>query len=303
MSRTDANVSTRPIALWQRLPVIVRAVITGLLVCLPAANVITVLAIGLGSSPTRLVLVALLETTFLTAYLGWTRGGGPPRSLKAGRVFASRAGTFSAQQWLWGVIGAVGFAITIHAAMVVVFRLVPFPTEAFHRGYDFSPIPTLPLKLFAVVLASASAAITEETGFRGYMQRPIELRHGAALAILVSTAMFVVAHLSQSWAVPAMQPIGILVGVLLGLLAWSSGSLIPGMIAHTLMDVGLFAYWWTGIVGTFTARTIGETGVDAQFGVACAASILALSMTLAAIWRLKSLRSTISTTVVLQSAP
>src|ERR1700761_3158154 len=36
-------------------------------------------------------------------------------------------------------------------------------------------------------------------------------------------------------------------GVLLGLLAWSSGSLIPGMIGHIMMDIGLFAYWWTGI--------------------------------------------------------
>ena len=30
-------------------------------------------------------------------------------------------------------------------------------------------------------------------------------------------------------------------GVLLGLLARSSGSLIPGMIGHVVMDIGLFA--------------------------------------------------------------
>jgi hypothetical protein len=32
-------------------------------------------------------------------------------------------------------------------------------------------------------------------------------------------------------------------GILLGLLAWSSGSLIPAMIGHVVMDIGLFAYW------------------------------------------------------------
>jgi hypothetical protein len=31
------------------------------------------------------------------------------------------------------------------------------------------------------------------------------------------------------------------------------------------MDIGLFAYWWTGIAGDFTARPITETGVDQPF--------------------------------------
>ena len=53
-----------------------------------------------------------------------------------------------------------------------------------------------------------------------------------------------------------MVPIVFGAGVLLGLLAWSSGSLIPCMIGHTIMDIGLFAFWWTGIAGDFTARPI-----------------------------------------------
>ena len=32
------------------------------------------------------------------------------------------------------------------------------------------------------------------------------------------------------------------------------------MIGHILMDIGLFAYWWTGIAGDFTARPIAEDG-------------------------------------------
>ena len=35
------------------------------------------------------------------------------------------------------------------------------------------------------------------------------------------------------------------------------------------MDVGLFAYWWTGIAGDFTARPITETGMDRPFLIAC----------------------------------
>lgn len=282
---------TRSPRVWSRLPVIVRAVIVGLLVCLPAANVIAALAIGIGmSSIGAMELVAAIEVAFLVVYLWWTRGGGPPRLLKSARAARSRAGTLSLTQWIWGVAAALAFAITIHAAMVVAFRLVPFPAEAFRRGYDFSGIPSLPLKLLAVVVAAASAGITEETGFRGYMQQAIEQRHGAFVAILVSTAFFLLAHLNQSWAVPAMNPIGILIAVLLGLLAWSSGSLIPGIMGHTLMDIGLFVYWFTGIAGTFSARTIGETGVDTPFGIACAVFVAALLFVFTAIWRLLALR-------------
>jgi hypothetical protein len=67
-----------------------------------------------------------------------------------------------------------------------------------------------------------------------------------------------------------MVPIIFGAGVLLGLLAWSSESLIPAMIGHVLMDIGLFAYWWTGIAGDFTARPISETGVDRLFLSGCA---------------------------------
>jgi hypothetical protein len=46
----------------------------------------------------------------------------------------------------WGVIGALFFAATIHAAIVLLFRFVPFPAAAFRRGYDLSFIPSLPMR-------------------------------------------------------------------------------------------------------------------------------------------------------------
>ena len=144
-------------------------------------------------------------------------------------------------------------------------------------GYNLSFIPSLPLKWLAVVVSAASAGICEEIGFRGYMQRPIEQRHGAPIAILVSSLFFTLVHLNKTWATLGMVPIVLLAGVLLGLLAWSAGSLIPCIIGHGVMDIGLFAYWWTGIAGDFTARPIFEAGVDVSFAIAClvfAASLL-----------------------------
>ena len=84
-----------------------------------------------------------------------------------------------------------------------------------------------------------------------------------------------------------MVPIVFGAGVLLGVLAWSSGTLIFGMIGHVVMDIGLFAYWWTGIAGNFPARPLSETGVDQPFLIACTVWAMSVVMVLLAISRLR----------------
>lgn len=274
---------------WSKVPVSLRAIVNGLLIGLIAANVWPLLLLHLA-----VPLAAIVEAIFLAIYIWWARGGGPPRGTQVGRTTAFRRGSLSPAQWFWGLIAALFFAATIHASIVLLFRLVPFPAAAFRQGYDFSFIPSLPLKWTAVVVSAASAGICEETGFRGYMQRPIELRHGAFAGILISSIFFTALHLSKGWAIVWMVPIVFGAGVLLGLLAWSCQSLIPGMIGHTIMDIGLFGYWWTGIAGDFTARPITETGVDQLFILACAGLAISLAVVLVALSRLRRQRSPVS---------
>ena len=267
---------------WSRLPVSLRAIVSGLLIALVAANVWPVLLVSLG-----VPLATISEAVFLSFYIWWAGGGGPPRKTQDSRAFAFRRRALSSTRWFWGIVAAVFLAVTIHAAIVLLFRFFPFPKEAFRHGYNFSFIPSLPLKWLAVIVSATSAGICEETGFRGYMQRPIEQRHGAPIAILVSSLFFTLLHLNKTWATLGMVPIVFLAGLLLGLLAWSAGSLIPGMIGHVMMDIGLFAYWWTGIAGDFTARPITETGVDVSFSIACVVFIASLLIVLYAISTLR----------------
>lgn len=247
-----------------------------------AANVWPLLLLSLG-----VPFAALCEAIFLCLYIWWAAGGGPPRSSQDSRAFAFRRRALSRAQWSWSIVAALFFAVTIHAAIVLLFRFVPFPKEAFRHGYDLAFIPSLPLKWLAVVVSAASAGICEETGFRGYMQRPIEQRHGAPIAILVSSLFFTLLHLNKNWVTLGTVPVVFCAGVLLGLLAWSFGSLIPGMMGHVIMDIGLFAYWWTGIAGDFTARPITETGVDLRFVIACLVFGVSLLVVLHAVSRLK----------------
>jgi hypothetical protein len=168
-----------------------------------------------------------------------------------------------------------------------------FSDRGVRKGYDLSFIPTLPLRWLAVVVSATSAGICEETAFRGYLQ-PIERRHGAPSAIFVSSLLFMLLHLTKGWALIGMVPIVFGAGVLLGLLAFTSRSLIPGMIGHTLMDIGLFGYWWTGVAGDFTARPISETGIDRAFLITCATLATVLFVVLLAISRLRLMAKEIS---------
>jgi membrane protease YdiL (CAAX protease family) len=269
---------------WAKRPISLRAILSGLFLTLIAINVWPILLVKLG-----VPVAAFVEAVFLGLFLWWTSGGGPPYLTKAARATAFRKGKLSSKQWLWGLIAAFFLAATIHASIVLLFRLVPFPAAAFRQGYDLSFIPSQSLRWLAIVFSALSAGICEETGFRGYMQRPIEQRHGASVAILISSLFFMALHLTKAWAIPGMVPIVFGAGVLLGLLAWSSGSLTPGIIGHVVMDTGLFAYWWTGVAGNFTARTIAVTGVDGSFLIASAVFITSLGAVLLATSRLRKL--------------
>jgi membrane protease YdiL (CAAX protease family) len=275
---------------WAQLPILFRAVTTGLLIGLVPANVWPPLLLSLG-----LPLAATTEAAFLALYLWWASGAGPPLASAVARRAGFRLRALTPMQWMWGVVAALSFAAAIHASIVLLFRFVPFSTEAFRHDYNafFNSISSLSLKWIAVVVSAASAGICEETGFRGYMQQPIEQRHGAPTAIVVSSVFFTLLHLTKSWALVGMVPVVFIAGVLLGFLAWSSGSLIPGIIGHVVMDIGLFAYWWTGIAGDFTARPITETGIDPFFLATSAILGTALGLVLVAARRLRRLREVV----------
>ena len=271
--------AARP-GLLRRLPVSLAAVAGGIVVGLAAANVWPLLLIKLGAAP-----ATVAEILFLAAYFWWFTGVGPG-PWKAQRRDLGRGRRLRPGELVWGLVAAFAFAATIHAAIVVLFRITAFPAAAFHTGYDFSFIPTLPLQWLACIVSALSAGVCEEMGFRGYMQRPIENRHGATTAILVSSLVFTLIHLNKSWSLAAMTPIVFMAGLMLGVLARASATLVYCMLGHWLMDIGLFAYWWTQIAGVFPQRPLAETGLETTFLVEAGFLALALAVFVTAVWRL-----------------
>lgn len=115
-----------------------------------------------------------------------------------------------------------------------------------------------------LIMSSVVAGICEETGYRGYLQVPLEKKYGPTSAIIVSSIVFTSVHLSKAWALPILPNI-FFASVLLGILAYRSGSLIPGIIGHSILDIFDYSIWWTNLTGGFKKQTIFKTGVDEHF--------------------------------------
>ena len=155
------------------------------------------------------------------------------------------------------------FVVVVQSGFVMTFRIIEFPAETFTSEYNLDALP-LWLAWLAIVMSSLVVGICEETGFRGYMQVPLEKRYGPRVGITIVSIMFLVLHLNQAWAPPILFHLfGI--SVLLGILAYASGSLIPSMIGHTVLDIFNFSYWWSDVAGRFERQTILETGIDFHF--------------------------------------
>jgi uncharacterized protein len=267
---------------WAKLPISLRSIVFGLVLAIITLNVWPLLLVSL-----PIPLAGLTEAGFLLFLLWWTRGGGPPHSTAFARAASFRSVKLSSMQWRWGLCAALFFAVTVHASIVLLFRFVPFPVATFRNGYDLSFIHSQFLKWTAILLSAVSAGICEEIGFRGYMQQPIEQRSGVLPAVLISSFFFMAVHLTKAWATLGMIPIVFGAGFLLGLLAWSARSLLPGIIGHIMMDIGLFAYWWTGIAGEFSAHTISDTGMDRPFFMAVFTFAVSLGIVMFAIFKLR----------------
>jgi membrane protease YdiL (CAAX protease family) len=259
--KTTQHSDSAILRFWQRIPVLIRAIVLGFLVFAIAGSVARTVILVLIPAPWSIVVMAGV----LWLYWKYFSGSWWPKSTAEARSVNFRATKLSAGVWKWGLIAAMLVVVVLESGFVITFRVMEFPAEAWALGYDFSAAP-LWLAWLLIVMAALVAGITEEVGFRGYMQVPLEKRYGPAVGMTIVSIVFVVSHLRQAWAPPVLFHL-FAISVLWGILAYTSGSLIPGMISHTVADIFNFSYWWTDVAGTFDKRPIAETGIDAHFVV------------------------------------
>lgn len=184
-----------------------------------------------------------LATVFwLALFVAWLNGVGPPARWKAARRYRLRLWRQDSSGW-----SRDGIATTL--SLMGVMGLLTFVWIALgapQRPPDLSEYPSTALLVSIVVVGPLVAGIVEEAAYRGYMQRGLE-RFGAGTAIVVSALVFALAHGVHGLGTLLFLGPGIFVaGIVYGLLAYHSGSIVPGMVMHFLGDL---AFTYFGLLG------------------------------------------------------
>ncbi len=223
----------------------------------------------------------------MALYLGlfwWYLGGhGWPRSTAATRRARLRGRLPRGQILKWALITGAFATVTLRAILDITRRLSIRPAQDLTSPEVLNKYPFVTI-LLVLLMISAVAGIVEETAFRGYMQRPIEERHGPVIAILLVSFLFCLAHYRfearDPWPWLTFTPVYFVVGATLGTLAYLTDSIVVGIFVHALIDAAaLLRYWWLGI-----PNSVWQAGFDAPFWAECA---IALVFGLATVWGLR----------------
>ena len=267
---------------WRRLPVIVQAVLTGIVLAavgttpwavLVSANTKHWPAVPWAVPPTAL---------YLWFFWGYVQGAGWPRSTAEARRTNCRAHRLSGDVWGTALLaGGLGL-VTVVLFLRIMNRLVVLPQQ---QDLDASRFPLATVLLW-VIMGSIVAGVVEEASFRGYMQGPIERRHGPVLAILVTGSLFGFAHFAHPEVTLILLPYYLAVAAVYGALAYLTNSILPSMVLHAGGNVlGAFDLFARGRsewqASSNPNPLIWETDADASFWLSLVATLVVGA---AAVW-------------------
>jgi membrane protease YdiL (CAAX protease family) len=203
---------------------------------------------------------------YLWLFWRYLSGRGWPQSTADTRRERLRAGALAPRVWAWSLLATgLGFAGVI-AVFLVVARLVRVGIRPPPEVSGF-PVHSL---IVALVMSAIVAGLVEEAAFRGYMQTPIERRHGRLVAALVVAVVFGLMHLTHGF-LPVYLLANAAVSVVLSLVVSLTGSIRPGIVVHTASDIVVPVWMWTQR-GHAAPPLVWQSGPDASFWIRCAAA-------------------------------
>jgi membrane protease YdiL (CAAX protease family) len=204
-----------------------------------------------------------LVAIYMWLFWRYLNGYGPPQETSAQRRVLMRANPLSGRVWLWSLLAGTSGIVALVAGLRFVNRMVELPEQVLP---DVAHVPRYTM-LALLLMAAPVAGIIEEIAFRGYMQKPIEEKHGLIVAILITGTMFAVAHLDFTL---MLWPYYVLVAAIYGTVTYLTNSILPAVVLHTggniftNFDLWLHdrAEWQTG---SGPAAMIWQNGVDKSF--------------------------------------
>ncbi|MDC0175546.1 CPBP family intramembrane metalloprotease [Planctomycetaceae bacterium] len=149
--------------------------------------------------------------------------------------FRQRLGLLPSSLPSWGfpvvMVGSLApAALGILAAVLVVEVIPPQDNSLATLMENMTPAWAISFVLFI----SLAPGLCEELLFRGYLQTRLLERWKPGFAILVSSALFALFHIT-----PHAMALAFIAGLFLGVLAWQTGSIWPGVLCHAFINGSL----------------------------------------------------------------
>lgn len=188
------------------------------------------LAVNLGAGASTpwspFLMIAVLALGW--AYLG---GAGLPRSSQALRRQLLPQSRLSAFRWATSLLTGLGALAAFLCALLIAYRLLPIPIQPLPPMVQSAPL--LALAYFGA--ASIVAGMAEEAGFRGYMQSGLDMALGKTASTIIVALAFSALHAGNPEFL-YLLPLYAGTSLALSVLVRASGSVWPGVVAHTCAD-------------------------------------------------------------------
>jgi membrane protease YdiL (CAAX protease family) len=259
---------------WRKVPVLVRSSILALAIAFSGPLVWVALSSANRRALPNVPWAAPIMLGVIALSWCYVNGWGPPRSTSAWRRISFRARFPTRRSVPWWLVAIVSVTAGAQSIIFLTQRLGNYAPDAF--APDPSVRASAPILVYpGLFMTSLVAGFFEEAGFRGAMQVSLEKRNGPRFAIVATSIVFYVMHLVQPWThgdVITMTAVAISLfggSALLGLLAFVTDSIVPGIAAHTMLDVVSLPLE-RNVVGGLNLTPVWVTGVDRHFLICCA---------------------------------
>lgn len=128
----------------------------------------------------------------------------------------------------WSILIGLGIAILGDELDRLVSLIVPAPDflQDLANAMKIHNLKDLLTLSFGAIFA---AAFVEESIFRGLLQQSIERHNNVTMAVIYSSLAWTIIHGILFWYIQIF-----LLGIILGLIAWRSNSIVPSLIAHAI---------------------------------------------------------------------
>ena len=138
---------------------------------------------------------------------------------------------------IWSII--IGFSISIIGDEMdrLVNLIIPAPE---FLGEISEALQILSFTDFIVLFTGAvlAAAFVEESIIRGFLQLSLEKHQDVTKAVIYASLAWTIIHGVVYWAIQIF-----LLGIILGLLAWRSNSIVPSFIGHAINNAAALLFY------------------------------------------------------------